>query len=259
MGRTNIYKRQDNADFLHDIARGNISDIGYVNKYGRNPDIDTATDPEDIWDAGGLWVPPTTARIHDIASTSTSDTSAGTGARTINIMGLDADWNEQEEDITMNGTTNVPTANTYTRINRMSVTTAGSTGLNVGNITATAQTDATVTAQITAGQGQTFMAIWTVPADRTAYIVKMYGAVQRATAAAGVAEMALVAVYDVDTATKSTRFKDYFGLDTDATSYVAFDYPIPMAFPAKTDLLMRCINVSANDFDISAGFTVYYE
>ncbi len=255
----NVYKRQG-ADFRTDIARGNISGTSFVNKYGRNSDIDTATDPEDIWDGGGLWVPPTTARTHDIASTSANDIdTTGSGARTIFISGLDANWAEQSETIELDGTNNVPTANTYTRINRMYILTAGSTGVNEGNITATAQTDATVTAQMTAGYGQTFMAIWTVPAGKTAYLTQYYASVEKAAAAEGVAEMTLVAVYNVDTATKATRFKHYFGLDTNATSHVEHTFCIPEVYPEKTDVLMRCNVVSANDFDIGAGFTMFYE
>ena len=41
------------------VARGDDELYYTVNKFGRNSDIDTATDPEDIWDGGGLWVPPT--------------------------------------------------------------------------------------------------------------------------------------------------------------------------------------------------------
>jgi len=254
----NIFRRQTDG-FLIEVARQNLSDVSYTNKYGRNPDIDTGTDPEDIWDAGGLWVAPTQARTHDIASTSANDTSAGTGMRTLRLEGLDENWEEVTEDVALNGTTPVATAHTYQRIFRMYGLTSGSSMTNEGNVTATAQTDATVTAQITAGQGQTFMAIWTVPAGKTAYVTSIYGALQRAAAQNGVAELALLAIYNADTATKTQRFKDYFGLDTDATSFVKLEFEIPGTFPEKTDLIMRCVSVSANDFDVSAGFSCFYE
>jgi hypothetical protein len=52
------------------IAQYNVSGMKHVNKFGRNPDVDAA---EDIWDGGGLWVPPTAARTHALVSSSAQD------------------------------------------------------------------------------------------------------------------------------------------------------------------------------------------
>jgi hypothetical protein len=123
--------------FLDEVALGNIPNYSVVNKYGVNSDVDTAAD-EDIWSVGGLWVPPTTARLHDIASTSINDDSVGTGVQTIRVYGLNESFVETNEDIIMNGTTNVPTVNTYTAIFRMKSLTVGSGGVPAGNITAIA-------------------------------------------------------------------------------------------------------------------------
>lgn len=70
-----------------------------------------------------------------IASTSALDTSAGTGARTMTIEGLDENYREMPlETITLNGTTPVNSTAQYFRINRMTVITAGSTRINQGDI-----------------------------------------------------------------------------------------------------------------------------
>ena len=77
-----------NKDFYFSVSEGLTPGYSRLNKFGRNPDIGTATDPEDVWDAGGVWVKPTQARIHDIASTSGNDAAAGSGALTIRVYGL---------------------------------------------------------------------------------------------------------------------------------------------------------------------------
>lgn len=168
------------TDFALEVQLGNVAGIAGVTKFGRNSFLAAAT-PADIWTGPtGIWVAPTTARTHDIVSTSASDDGApvGVGARTLRVFGLTG-WGTAEvfEDITLNGVTNVPTANAYVIIHRMQVLTYGATGVNVGVITATAQTDATVTASIGAGAatgtGQTKMAIYGVPSTQTAYITKL--------------------------------------------------------------------------------------
>lgn len=151
-----------------EVARGAVNGQISVNKFGRNPDIDIGT--EDVWSQGGTWVAPTTARVHNIKSSDVNDTSAGTGARTITVNGLNGSYADTTETITMNGTTDVPTANSYVIIHRMIVATAGSGGTNAGTITATAVTDATISAAIVIGKGQTQLCIYQIPASYTGYL-----------------------------------------------------------------------------------------
>ena len=156
-------------DFFFRLGLGEIEGVSGVNIVGRNTDVDKDDTPEDIWDGGAeatditIWLPPTAARIHDIASSDSDDDGAppGTGARTIRVFGL-VDWDTPEvfEDLTLNGTTDVPTANSYVMINRMECLTFGSGGTNAGRIQATADVDGTVTAQIEPGFGGTMQGIY---------------------------------------------------------------------------------------------------
>lgn len=241
-----------------DIARGKFSALAAVNKFGRNPDIDNAAD-EDIWDGGGDWVAPTAARTHDIVSTDANDTSAGTGARTVRIYGLQT-WAtaESTEDVTLNGTTNVATANSYVIIHRMQVLTVGSGGTNAGNITATAQTDATVTAQLTAGEGQTLMAVYGIPSGITAYGTGWYSSINRQQTSGSI-DCALLVKTDADQSDSLFRIGHRLGLSVSGTSYVghAFVPPAPVVGPAI--IKVRGITASANNTDVSAGFDLVLE
>lgn len=96
--------------------------------------------------------------------------SSDTGAAFIFLQGLDNSRLRISEFIILNGTTDVPTVETYVRQTLMAVFAAGSSFFAEGTITSTAQTDLTVTAQITAGKNQAFMTIQTIPSNKRAYL-----------------------------------------------------------------------------------------
>ncbi len=236
------------------VAQGMVSDTASLNKFGRNSDIDTGSNPEDVWDGGGIWVAPTAARTHDIASDDANDTSAGTGARTVTIFGLDSSWDLQTETVTMNGTSNVATANTYWRIFRMFVASAGSSETNEGTVTATAQTDATVTAQINPENGQTLMAIYTVPADTTLYLSQAYATINKSGGTSGAMCDMAIYVRDGSAADRAWQVKQFFGLSVTGTSSHQHHWKIPFSVQAKHDIRFTCVEVTDNNTDISAGF-----
>ena len=80
-----------------------------------------------------------------IASTDVNDVLAGTGAEVVRLTGLDVNWNDQSEDVVLNGTTPVNTvATNWIRINRMLViqsANGANTSKNVGYINLSDSTD----------------------------------------------------------------------------------------------------------------------
>lgn len=241
-----------NKDFMLEVAKGRVSNHYAVNKFGRNTDVDTVVN-EDVWENGGTWVAPTTARTHDIVSTSTDDASAGVGARTIQVYGLTAwDASEVSETITLNGTTNVATTNSYVIIHRMKVLTKGATNVNVGTITATAQTDATVTAQINASQGQTQMAIYGIPSTQSFYLTNYYAsAIKDATALS--IDINLFVNPEPDTELTNFLTKHTSGAATEGTSYTQKDFK-PYYKISGPAIIKIQVGTSVNDTDVSAGF-----
>lgn len=162
------------ADPALAIALGLVSGFDMFNKYGQNLDVDIGT--EDVWSVGGVYAEPATATTLSVVSTSASDAAAGTGIRTIFIGGLDGSYNDVSETVTLNGTTPVVTVNQYIAVNQCFGTAAGTTGAAVGTITVTSAAAGTpVLSGIPAGEGNATAAIYTVPAGKTAYIMRFGG------------------------------------------------------------------------------------
>ena len=152
------------------IAKSQFDGILSFDKFGFNGDIDTAS-AETLWSQGGTWIPMTSGQAVNIVSSSANDDDGASGANTIRVYGIDAATGAPTtEDVTMNGTTPVPTSTSWRGINRMQVLTTGVTGSNEGNITATADTDTTVQAQIPAGWNITQQCVMTLPTTHDAYI-----------------------------------------------------------------------------------------
>lgn len=158
------------------IALGLVSGFISDTKFGQNIDIDTTTDPEDIWRGGGDYTgqPTGAAETVEVFSGDAADASAGTGMRTARLFGLDANGLLQTVDVTLNGTTPVTTTETWTRLYRVRGLTYGAGGTNAGQITVRhTTTTANVFAQVAAGTGSTEIAAFTVPANYTGIITRV--------------------------------------------------------------------------------------
>lgn len=166
-------------EFYLQVARGQVGGHRMVLRAGLNQDIDTGAD-ESLWDQGGLYVDPAAASVMKVSSSSTNDAAAGTGARTVLVQGLDANYVEIQEVVALNGQTAVNTVNSYLRVFGVTGLTAGSGGTNAGDLymgtgTVTAGVPANVFSKAPGGFGQSQGAHWTVPAGYTAYLVDIIG------------------------------------------------------------------------------------
>lgn len=159
--------------FQLQVARGQIAWHRSVVVFGFNGDVDS--NPETIWPGGGILASPSAALQMTVSSSSANDTSSGTGARTIYISGLDANYNEVSETITLNGQTAVTTVNSYIHINEAYVATAGSGNSAAGSIyigtgVVTAGVPATVYDIIAFDYNRRITGSYTIPAGYTGYV-----------------------------------------------------------------------------------------
>ena len=78
---------------------------------------------------------PSVAGAIQLSSTDAADTGAGVGAQTVRVVGLDGNWDQVEETITMNGqAASLASVGTFLRVNRLEVIAAGNTNQNVGTV-----------------------------------------------------------------------------------------------------------------------------
>lgn len=227
-----------------EIAVG-AAGYSWVDIFGQNPDVDTAA-AEDIWANGGDYTFITTAETMSTVSDSLDDESSGTGAQTLTIEGLDADYNALTETISLAGLCTVATTGTFLRVNKFYVASAGSGGQNAGVITVQGTNSATVLGSIAAGDNQSLLSIYTIPANKTGYVRRIYGNVDRSKAAF------LRFLYRVENGV----WRILREIDVNSR-HVAVDlhYASP-PMPEKTDLKIRAISANTNNTVVAAGCNI---
>lgn len=215
-----------------EIAKGNISGITSINKFGQNSDIGTGAF-EDIWDMGGTYPYPAdgTAPITHIDSDNAGDTEP------VEVQGLDIDGVLVVQTKTLTGTTKVALDTPLWRIFRMKNN--GTTDL-VGNVQAINTADSVIYAQIQNGNNQTLMALYTIPYGMTGYLMQGTNNIIGTNRGYSVDGKLLMRQYG-----GVFQLKKTFGLASDGTGFLVMPHPIPGKLPAKTDIRVSVISSSS--------------
>jgi len=248
---TNIVNLEQQTDYYLEVAKGNILGSSPINKFGENGAVGTSF--EDIWDYGGTYVylpigQPT--RIN-ITSSDTTDTFGGLGAWTVNIVGLDENYDEYEESINLNGQNPNTTIGEYIRVFRAVVTKTGN-GDNAGNLymsynsgfTAGVPTNtSTILAMIQQNHGQTLMSQYTIPNGKTGYLLQGY--------ATSAGNKNVQIQYRIRPFNSSNNVKFDFDL---LNGNFIYNFAVPGGpLPEKTDMMVRA-NSDAGTTRVSTGF-----
>ena len=202
------------------IAAGLVDGYSHINKFGHTgADINGTTT---IWDgSNGVYTWPTAAGVVTVASTTQ-------GGETVIVEGLDVNYNIISEETTIGGTT---TAEFY-RVYRAYMT----GDQNQNDITFSI--GGTTYAIILAGNGQTLMTAYTVPAGKTAYLMQLTCTMDKANAPAYFRLMAR----PVD---NGTAFNIKSQLGSQGGNPVNFEYAVPLRFTEKTDIKVDVITQGA--------------
>jgi len=228
------------------IPFGVYDDVSSVNKFGLNPAIATGV-REEIWDGSAVYPFPATALMTKLNTTADQP---GLRDTEIEVQGLDADWTLTVQNVTLDDTdttTLVVLATPLLRVFRMKVL---ADVVAVTSITLVNDADDVLYGNIEPGNNQTEMAIYTVPANHTAFLTQWYGNHLPAT---GVQPTSLdFKLWASDRAVPSAaRVQGHVGLPQDAHFRHKF-YPY-MGFTEKTDIFVTAKPVGAT-VAVTAGF-----
>jgi len=224
------------------VSRGQIQGHRNVTVFGFNPDVDTTQ--VSVWPLPSLITFPASAIQMTVSSTSANDTAAGTGARTVVVQGLDANYNEVTETVTMNGQTAVTMTTAMLRINYAYVATAGSSNSAVGDIyigtgTVTAGVPATAYDIIKFDYNNTTTGSYTIPAGYTGYVSQgLFSTGQAGGSNAVQGRLLSRGLNNIRMTAAITT------INNGVANYV-FEYPL--AIPEKTTLEATAIGSSSNN------------
>lgn len=222
------------------VARGQITGHYRVHKFGFNSLINEIE--ETIWDVGALYVYPSAA----VKMTATSTDGANDEDVQVTVQGLDADYKEISETVTLNGSGTQETNSFFLRVFRAFIEGSQEPSGTI-NITNTG----TTYARITLGDNQTLMCVWTVPAGYTAYLFqKDVTCLTEANNKFGTISLLARKLGGV------FRIQDKFSVQNGHTEVA---YSTPLQFPEKTDIEVRAIGSSSNSaLHVSAALDIIY-
>lgn len=227
------------------ISAGLFTGYSIVNKFGRNPDIDTGSVPEDVWAGGGVYTgfPTGAPEEFQVFSSNVGDT----GVVTFLYLPSSTSTEYLTGTATLNGTTVVNTGIVGYRMHSAQYASGSSTTFNLGDITIRhAVTTANIFCQMPIGRSQTNVSAYTVPAGSTARLIRLFCSLL------GSATTQVNGALWVRTLGGSPRLRRPFSA---AASRAFEERPYGgLTLSAGTDIVVRISESLANNTDVISGY-----
>jgi len=148
-------------NFELNVARGKMRGAHSIHKFGAVSSLSGNTTGT-VWDVNDQLYP--WGEFDGGAITLTIESDPADAGKNIRILGLDADYNEQLEDITLDGTATQTSTLQFIRVYRGFCEQQLAEDVNILSPTPT------IVMRITAEANQTLMAVYTIPAGLTGYL-----------------------------------------------------------------------------------------
>lgn len=242
------------------IAFGSVKGWKVVHKFGHNSDLSSSV--EDVWAAGGVHSFLTSATLLEVVSDSTNDTAAGTGARTVMLEGLDGDLNEITELVTLNGTTAVPTTQSFMRLHRSYVASTGTYGIgSAGDVTTRVVSGGATQAIIQEttfdgvawDYGQSQIARYTIPAGKFGFISHVHVGCESNKRA----DFALFQRQGAGTVAAPFSPQRIIETFDGVSGDIEFTFDAPLILPAGTDIYMMARLSNGSNGRVTTSFEVF--
>jgi len=219
-----------NKPFYLEVAQDLVPGYSSNHKFGAVPSMSNNTIGS-IWDIDDTLYPFDALGVAGSIVNVERNSAADAGS-VIRVQGLDVNYDFIEEDFTLTAAETLGTA-VFRRINRAFIVTDGGTNIGDIDIEVGGPGGATV-ARITAGAGQTLMAVYTVPANVTAYVLNV-GATASDDADATISLLRREVTSDV------FRIATTFELQQRGGGFTQ-EFQIPIKLLEKTDIDLRVIS-----------------
>lgn len=199
-----------------DLAAGLLTGYSHINKFGYR---DTITNTfQTIWDGATDLTYSSATTVTAVADNTTADNGG-----TVEVQGLDQNYEPVTEVLTIGGSASVAQ---FSRIFRALMVTANTGDTNADEVRV--RNGSTDQAIISAGSGQTLMAVYTIPAGKTGYLLKLAGSIDAN-------NDALFRIY-ARPFNGVFNVKGQFGVFASGFNYT---YPVPLKFEEKTDIQIK--------------------
>ena len=226
-----------NIPFGLSVQRGDVNNFQAIQKFGYNESVSTSF--ESVTDAGGDYTFITSAGT----ATATSSNTASDNNGTVEIQGLDSNYDLATETLTIGGSASTTS---FIRVFRAKMVNANTGNANVGTITITVSS--TNVAQIQPTYGQTLMCVYTIPRKFRAYLVQLDVGSSK-----DLENEILLRIKEIDNGNAwNTR-----AFITTRGGFVEKNFHVPEIINAKTDIELRA-KASATS-SISGGFELILE
>jgi hypothetical protein len=236
---------QKGSSLNYDSVVGRAKD--YIHKFGSNPDVSntiSTSSPETIWDGSENYTFPP-----DLGTGIQIKSSQATDSQEFIVEGLDENFENQYWTGNLNGANDVNIDGTWSRVFR--AYNNGTSGI-AGNIDIHANGDAsTVYAKVLSGNDQTLMAVYTVPATCTGYMLGYHMSAHNPSSASEIGYTAQVKTREYG---KVFRVQEVTSVTTSAFAQNA--YPFPLELPPKTDVIVDAVSANGNNGAVDADFDI---